>query len=207
MMNENGLPTLVPGKPLRWDGRIAAWISKFASPPILAVAGSLMVAGYIGTTSAWLWMAFQAVFNVLLPVMFILWLLREGRISDFDIYYRKQRFRPYIFITSCGIVTSLVMALGGAPRLMVILSITGVVQTVALFLINMWWKISAHSAATASFTILLGGLFGASLLPYLLGVPLMVWSRVRLKRHTLTQTLAGTLLGTLVIILLLGIWL
>jgi membrane-associated phospholipid phosphatase len=71
----------------------------------------------------------------------------------------------------------------------------------------MWWKISAHSAATASFTILLGGLFGASLLPYLLGVPLMVWSRVRLKRHTLTQTLAGTLLGTLVIILLLGIWL
>jgi membrane-associated phospholipid phosphatase len=44
-------------------------------------------------------------------------------------------------------------------------------------------------------------LFGV-LLPLVIGVPLMAWARVRLRRHTVAQTIAGLLLGLAIFLLL-----
>ena len=53
----------------------------------------------------------------------------------------------------------------------------------------------------AVFVTLLVYLFGRPLLPTTVGIPLMVWSRVSLRRHTLLQTIAGSVLGISILVL------
>jgi membrane-associated phospholipid phosphatase len=38
-------------------------------------------------------------------------------------------------------------------------------------------------------------------LVFVVGVPLMIWSRLVLRRHTPAQTLAGSILGVLLVVL------
>jgi len=64
-------------------------------------------------------------------------------------------------------------------------------------LITMYWKISGHGAAIASLTVFICGLYGSLAAPVLLAIPLVAWARVRLHRHTLAQTVAGSLVGIL----------
>jgi membrane-associated phospholipid phosphatase len=70
-------------------------------------------------------------------------------------------------------------------------------QTVAMFTITLWWKISLHAAAAAGAATMAWALLGTGL-PFLLTVPLIAWSRIRLRRHTLAQTVLGALLGFVV---------
>ena len=88
-----------------------------------------------------------------------------------------------------------------APILIITLGAAALVQVGIMFMINTRWKISAHAASMAVFVTLLVRLFGLPLLPSTVGIPLMVWSRVRLQRHTLMQTIAGSLLGIIVFVL------
>ena len=63
--------------------------------------------------------------------------------------------------------------------------------TLATFLITLVWKISAHTAGIAGPTTALVFVFGTRILPlYALSI-LMIWSRVKLRAHTLTQAVAG----------------
>jgi membrane-associated phospholipid phosphatase len=67
----------------------------------------------------------------------------------------------------------------------------------AVAAITLFWKASAHCAVAghaAAAGLLLLGLLG---LVFLLALPLVVWSRVTLTAHTLSQTLAGTVAGVL----------
>jgi membrane-associated phospholipid phosphatase len=84
-----------------------------------------------------------------------------------------------------------------APLVFLAPIVTALVQTLILFLITLAWQISIHTAATAglvTFAVLAIG-SSASVLAFL--VPLVMWARVYLGRHTLVQTVAGAFLGCL----------
>jgi membrane-associated phospholipid phosphatase len=70
-------------------------------------------------------------------------------------------------------------------------------QVAAIFFVTLRWKISVHTAAAAGGATLIWTLLGSGI-PFLLVVPLIVWSRIRLRHHTLPQTLAGALIGFIV---------
>jgi membrane-associated phospholipid phosphatase len=69
--------------------------------------------------------------------------------------------------------------------------------TLILLLVTLRWKISGHTTAMSSLAMLCWLLIGPAAAPMMLSVPLVAWARVRLRRHTLAQTLAGAALGTL----------
>jgi membrane-associated phospholipid phosphatase len=73
---------------------------------------------------------------------------------------------------------------------------------VLLLLITLRWKISGHSIAIASLAILVIHVMGQNFLPALLAIPLVAWARIRIRRHTLAQTIAGAALGMLYISLI-----
>lgn len=174
---------------------MARWVSNIFCPPVLATAGVFLVASYLASTAAWLWGGFIVLSSILTPIGFILLQLKKGKVSDFEIYHREQRKGTYIFTMVCGVVSVIVMWLFTAPVLIMVLGLSAVLQVVIMFFINTHWKISAHAASMAVFITLLLLLFGRIMLPTTVGIPLMVWSRVRLHRHTFFQTLAGSLLG------------
>lgn len=180
--------------PQAWDGRVAYVISQICSPPVLGAVAMALIASTLSSPRAWMWAGVYVFLAILAPVFHLVWLLRHGRVADLDVQLREQRARPLSFAIACAALAVLVMALGAAPLEMVVLAGALGVQTTLIFGITLRWKISVHSAAAAGVATLAWSLIG-TLLPLLIGVPLIAWSRVRLGRHTLAQTIAGTLLG------------
>jgi len=189
------LPVSLPMTANTKGRRVARWVSRVGSPPLLATAGTLLSARAIALPAAWYWAGFTILTSICFPVLYLFWMLRRGKISDFDIYYRDQRLKPYFFVLACGGISLLVMQISLAPHLILVLTGASLTQTLLMSIINLRWKISAHAAAMAGFAVLCFYLVGVLGVLFLLGIPLMIWSRVLLHRHTLGQTIAGSLLG------------
>ena len=77
----------------------------------------------------------------------------------------------------------------------ILLLIVGGVRTI--------WKVSAHTAGM-SFMFAIASMFGHALLSIfaLLIIPIVSWSRLKLKRHTLMQVIVGMILGMIIPMLL-----
>ena len=203
---ETPLEPILPVLPMTRDRRIARWVSRLTSPPIMAVSGAFLSASEVTSRSGWFWAFFIIGFNILVPSGYILWLKRCGKVTDFDVYLREQRFWPYVVSLSCGGLTWLFMAIFHAPRLFIVISGATVGQGLVMFLINQRWKISAHAAGASGIAVLIWQLFGLASTPVLLLIPIVGWSRVRLGRHTLGQVIAGAVLGSIIFLTALIVW-
>jgi membrane-associated phospholipid phosphatase len=175
--------------PKAWDGRLAYVISQVGSPVAVAVT-----AWTLRSPRAWMWAGIYVLLAVLFPLLYLVWMVRRGQITDLDVQLRKQRARPLAVTIACGGLAWLALMLGGAPWHMVILARTLFLQTAVILGVTLYWKISVHCAAAAGVATWVWSL-GGTPLPLLIGVPVIAWSRVRLGRHTLAQTIAGALLG------------
>jgi membrane-associated phospholipid phosphatase len=127
-------------------------------------------------------------------MLYLVWLKRRGLVTDLDVQLREQRMRPMVFMLACGGLAWLALTLGAAPAQMAFLAGVLWLQMAVIFGITLRWKISVHCATAAGVATLVWALLGTPL-PLLVGVPVIAWSRVRLRRHTLAQTVAGSLLG------------
>lgn len=186
-----------------WDAHLAYVISQVGSPPVLASAAVALTSATSPAPRTWMWAGIYASVAILLPLLYLVWLVRRGLVTDLDAQLRKQRIRPMLFTVVCAGLAWLVLALGAAPRSMVLLAGALAVQAVKIFVITLRWKISVHCAAAAGAATVAWSLTGTPL-PLLVGVPLIAWSRVRLRRHTLAQTIAGALLGLVVLLPITG---
>jgi membrane-associated phospholipid phosphatase len=93
-----------------------------------------------------------------------------------------------------------VMWIGHAPPLLTAMAGIGVVQWFIIFTITLRWKISVHTTSAAGLTVLILRVFGIAAAPLVISIPLIAWSRVKLRRHTLSQTIAGALLGSSIVV-------
>jgi membrane-associated phospholipid phosphatase len=193
--NLDSLPDVIP----TWDARLAGWVSNVFNPAIISVTTQILAASQLATPIAWRWVIYSIVLSTVAPLMMITYLLKKGKVSDIDIFHRQQRYFPYLFTIFCNVIILATMLLGLAPSLLIYLLIAGILQGLIMFGINMRWKISAHSAGIANFSVFLLFLFGSFALPVIFLIPMMIWARVRLKRHTFLQTLAGASMGILVL--------
>ncbi len=186
--------------PRTLDGRVAYVVSQVGSPPVLTLAALAAHAALSATARTWALAGVYALLAVIAPLGHLVWLLRRGRVTDLDVQRREQRIRPMLFTLACGALAWVVLALAAAPARL--LALTGALwlQMGIVFVITFRWKISVHCASAATLAALTGFLAGTPL-PLLIGLPLIAWSRVRLRRHTLAQAIAGACLGCAVALL------
>ena len=149
--------------------------------------------------SAWAWIAVSMALIIGVPVAYICWKVHSGEISDFHIPIRKQRLRPMLLFIACTMMAWIVLTIAHAPALLLSFLGFGTVLIAILLLITLRWKISGHSAAIAGMVTLLVRLIGWSFLPSMVLIPLVAWARIRIKRHSLAQTIAGAALGIIYI--------
>ena len=196
----NQQTAILPVVPRKWDMRMARWISNAGNPAILATSGLLVTAGSLEMAGAWVTAAVLFIANIVVPMGYILLLLRRGKVSDFDVYLREQRWRPYIFTIGCASITLVAMRIYGAPLLFQALTGASLLQTSLMAVINRYWKISAHAAGAACFSVLVVFIGGRHAIPFTALLPLIIWSRLHLHRHTFWQTIAGASLGAAIFI-------
>jgi membrane-associated phospholipid phosphatase len=132
--------------------------------------------------------------GVLVPFVYVVWLVKRGEVTDIDVRLRKQRARPLAITILCTGIAWIVLMVGLAPTPMTVLAGAMCVLAVTVFVVTLRWKISVHSAAAAGAMTMMWAVLGTPL-PLVVVVPLVAWSRVRLQRHTLLQAMAGAVLG------------
>jgi hypothetical protein len=172
----------------------------------------MSVFAMLGFAVAWLvspfwvglgWGTLHGVLVSLIPILFIIYLLKSGRIADLHIKNRHERHLPYLVGTLCSLLAlMLVHALGG-PDLLRTLLISNVAGLAALGLVNAFWQISSHLASITSAVLFAGFAFGQAvgwaLAPF---VVLTFFARLFLRRHTVAQLVAGMALGAMPVLAL-----
>jgi membrane-associated phospholipid phosphatase len=126
---------------------------------------------------------------------YVLFMRGRSRVGDFWISARAERLTPAVFLLAAFVALLGALVLLDAPQNLTLLILSMGLASAAVAGITLLWKASAHCTvaghAVAAGLLLLGPLG----LVFLLVLPLVVWSRVILKAHTLSQTLAGAAVG------------
>lgn len=185
-------------KPTSKQEHVASWVSNICAPPVLAVVGVVLVALETAGKGAWEWALFFGVVAVMLPLLYVVWEVYRGNISDVHVPDREQRFRPFLVALAASTAVWIIFAWWPAPPMFRMLALANGLQTLVFFVITMRWKVSLHSAAAGGLTVLGLSAFSSTGLWLLLAVPLIAWARVRLHRHTLAQTVVGAALGAVI---------
>jgi len=183
-------------------------ISLVFQPLLMPTYGMLLLTNmdvFQTLTLAWRIMAVVGtlLFTGILPATPILLMIRKGEVHDLFISRREERTVPYIFSFLAYLFWAFfIYRILQLPFFMVAMSIGAAVSILAITLINLKWKISAHLAGIGALT---GGLFGICYrmainpIPLIIGIlfisALVAISRIELKAHTPLQTLAGFVVG------------
>jgi len=131
-------------------------------------------------------------FLTILPVMTLY--TKSKSFAGWDLFDRKKRNAPYVICITSYVIVSIIFWFFG-NHIMFLISLSYVTVTTTCFLINLFWKISAHTAGMAGPVTALIYVFGFSLASlYLLLVPL-AYSRYKLGSHDRTQLVAGALVA------------
>lgn len=189
----------------------SAWarlVSNVLSPPLVWAAVVIPMAFHYADSreQAIIWSLIYAVLVCLVPVLYIFWMVRIGRIGDIHMKERRERFGPFIVsIISTGLSVVLLMQTG-APYMLPLVAIFSAVQLAIMALITLYWQISMHTMSIAGAVVATGLVFGpASALAVSPLVPLVGAARLKLRRHTLAQVIAGIVVGSAVPLMILSL--
>ena len=184
---------------------IVSWvISPVVVAPAVYVAIVMLGYGNDAKSISYLIVLFSA--STLAPILLISGLKKTGRISDYNITFREQRFLPLLVLVAVNALGYEFMKQLHPPRLLTGILLFNAVNTVLILLITLQWKISIHLFTFTSSVALLFMQFGVAALWLLLLVPLLMWSRIVLKAHNFMQTLIGGIVGFTVMVVELQWW-
>ena len=181
--------------------KIAEKISTITNPPIITIPLFLIICivlsfenGAFNFTKFIVLEMISLVFASVLPMAIILFWAKKLN-TDKDISNREDRFMPLVIGIVSYFIGVLVSFILNADNFLTLLLLCYAVNTGVVLLITTKWKISVHTTGISgpiAALILLLGPFGA-----VFGViyPIVIWSRVLLKKHTLSQAICGGVQG------------
>ncbi|MEI6847702.1 MAG: hypothetical protein WCK32_06665 [Chlorobiaceae bacterium] len=177
--------------------RLANLISWVISPIVVAPAVYIVIVllGYCDDLNKMSYLMVLFFSSTIAPMFLIFGLKKIGRVSDYNITFREQRFLPLLSLVAINVLGYEFMQQLHAPRLLTGILLFNAVNMVFILLITLQWKISIHLFTLSSCVALLFLQFGSVALWFLFLVPVLMWSRILLKAHNFLQTLVGTVVG------------
>ena len=147
-------------------------------------------------------------FTILLPTLLIHAYRNYQGWSRWQLGKRESRMVPYIIAILCYTLCYFVMSYFHVPQFMANILVAALLIQVVCAVVNVWWKISTHTAAIGGFE---GALVAFSILfafnPLWWFCVILVFagavgtSRMILRQHSLSQVVAGFMSGTVI-----GFW-
>ena len=128
---------------------------------------------------------------ILPPGLLLWWAVKTKRVTNWDISNRKERVRAFVVLAFLLCIDYVIMQTVGTPLMNQVFRFF-LILCAGFFLITLRWKLSGHmstiSVIALFFTYWYSGMF---FLLFTL-IPLVAWSRLILKRHTLGEVIGGT---------------
>ena len=182
-------------------------ISMLLTPFYLSVVGVLAIFSF-SYLSMFPWQAKLSLvlltyaFTVLIPSILIHLYRQYHGWTLFQLGHREKRMIPYVISILCYSLCLYIMDWLHLPHLLTAILTAALVIQILCAIINVWWKISTHTAAIGGVT---GSLIGFS---FLFSFNPMWWlclvillsglvgsSRIILRQHSLSQVSMGYFLG------------
>ena len=182
--------------------KIAELISDFAYAPLVSIPVFALINYTILNSYEFIIITILcAIFAGVMPILLVLWWLKDKNGGeheiDMDIPERSERNYPLLLVILSYFIGFLVLYILNAPTITTVLMFCYFSNTLAVFFINLYWKISIHSMGVAGPAAALVYVFGYYGIIFMLIIPVVMWSRLYLKEHTLIQVIMGALLGFL----------
>jgi len=181
----------------RTSDYLAFFISVVLSPYISASVFIVIVTyAYSQNLTQFLpWMGTFFLFAVLIPAIYVLWLMEVGKISDVHISNQNERKTPFIVAGISSLMGVIILIALQAAQPVIVIGVAYAINALAVAMVTQFWKISIHTALFSSVCTVAIIIFGWQFAwLYLLLLPL-AWSRVHRHRHTILQVVAGALLA------------
>jgi membrane-associated phospholipid phosphatase len=191
-------------KKIIWTAKL---VSMLFNPFYLALSGLIIL--FLFSNLRYLPWSYQLnvlfmvyLFTILFPTMLIRLYRRYQGWNLMELGRKERRMVPYIISILCYLTCYYVMSALRMPHFMGSILLSALMIQVLCALINVWWKISTHSAA-------IGGVAGALIAFSVFFFFNPIWwlclvillagvvgsARMILRQHTLPQVVSGFLLG------------
>ncbi len=180
--------------------RFAELISNAAYPTLVSIPAFILInIFFLNLYDFLIITSICIIFAGILPIILVLWWLKSkngnGAEIDMDIPDREERFYPLLIVITCYAVGTILLYLLSAPLITTVLMFCYFSNTLAVFFINFYWKISIHAMGITGPVVALTYVYGSIGALFGLIIPFVMWSRLYLKEHTFSQIIMGVLLG------------
>jgi hypothetical protein len=142
------------------------------------------------------WTGYTMIF-LLAITFFVIYGVHKKIFTDLDVSKRTQR--PLLF--GVGLVMSLVYLWGlfflNGPKILIFVTTGFIIGVLLLALINTQLKISFHVTTVAALFFAMAIIYQGYYYFMLLLIPAVAWARLKIKRHTLPETISGASFGVL----------
>jgi len=142
------------------------------------------------------WTGYTLIF-LLAITFFVIYGVHKKIFTDLDVSKRTQR--PLLFLV--GIIMLLVYLWGlfflSGPKILIVVTIGFIVGVFLLALINTKLKISFHVTTVSALFFAMAIIYQGYYYLTLLLIPAVAWARLKIKRHTLPETISGASFGIL----------
>jgi membrane-associated phospholipid phosphatase len=182
-------------KTLGFSGKAARLISFFGNAPLVSILVFILINYVLSGPMFVLLTVISIIFAAAIPVATVLvWSWKTKKI-ELDIPEKGDRPLLLVCVIMSYGIGAIILYYLHAPWLVFGLMLCYCTNTLVVFIITLFWKISIHAmgvtgpaTALAFANVLPGFILGVLVLP-------VMWSRVHLRRHTIAQVLAGAFLG------------
>lgn len=175
--------------------RFANFISSIGQPALVSIPTFIILNYYLLMGNNFLFITTICIlFAAIIPIITTLFFIKTMK-TDLDITDRTKRTVPLIFAVLSYLVGFFVLWNLNAPAITTVLMLIYSTNTFIIILINLSWKISIHAMGIAGPTAALIYAFGIPGAIFGVMIPLVMWSRVNLNKHSVNQVMAGALLG------------
>ena len=141
--------------------RVARRFSNVVSPPVIFASLALALSwNELGFWDGLLWAAVYGFWVSLAPILFVLYLLQTGRISDLHMNTARERRWPYVASVLGAVIALLFLLIFDGPELLHCLAIFSIIELATLSIITNFWMISIHATSIAAATVIVGLVFG-----------------------------------------------
>lgn len=182
---------------------VAQIISILSNPAVLSIPASYALVFRTSNDVIYsaVWSGISFIFTGAVAI-YVLYGIGRGIFSDFDVSVREERKPLFIFTAVIAVAYLIVIFLLNGPKILMVTLGALLLGVFMDSIINKRIKASVHLAVFTSFSLVLAILFGGVfwILPVL--APLVAWSRIKLKRHKLSETIIGTMIGIFLVMVI-----
>jgi len=181
--------------------KIANIISRVLNPFLVSLVIILVLSfeSMPGILDAIKWSLLLSVISIAPVYATIIYFVRVRRLGRHFVDIRRQRTKIYLIASLCALTDYLVLFWLDAPLLLMATFIAGLSAVITFMGINLWWKISLHSAFIAASVTILVILYGGWAALSVVLLPLVAWARITLAHHSIAQVAVGALLASLIV--------